>query len=468
VSAARTTIGAAVAEALGDWGDHPCLIEMTRDRGTVETSSREMVSRIAEQAAQLRAFGVQKGSVVALFLDNSADFVTIFLSLLRIGAVAVPVKMEFRRVELDEIFRNARPDVVIAERHHLPLLGPFLHGAAVLARENGSITPVQAGDGNRPREEIPSEVASINYTYRGCGYPLGAMLTHGQYLHGARVLQDRLVGSRAERMLVLLPMAHIFGLVGCILVPLLNGMTSVIADTMHPQQLFNCIHDLRIDYVTSIPEVHSLLVRLRDPHADLSSLKCFVSGGSLLTAESYERMREAFSIDVLHGYGLTEFAPVSGNMRGRTRGGTVGQLSGDVSCRIDSPGPDGVGEILIKAPDLGWTYYGRPAETREARSGGWFRTGDLGRFDGDCLVFTRELKNTRKVNGNMVDLEEVCRALRLDPDVHEVRVRCEQNELVADLGLQKGIDIVQKAKQIKFSLRGAIAGYKIPRSIGVL
>jgi len=462
------TVGEALVAALGDWGGHPCLLEVGRERETIETSSQQLLSRIDEHAARLQAFGIRKGYFVPFFLNNSADFITIFLALLQIGAVPVLAKMEYRRIELDEIFGNSQPEAIIAEKNHIPFLQPYLKEAAVLALENGSLSLLQSGKGGQPREDIPPELASVNYTYRGYGYPLGAMVTHGQYLHGARVLQDGLMGRRGEKMLTVLPMAHIFTLVGCVLVPLLFGMSCVMTDTIHPHRVFNLIRDLRIDHMTSVPEIYSLLARLRDPSADLSSLKVFVSGGSLLSADTYEHIKSVFSVDLLHGYGLTEFAPVSRNMRGRARAGTIGPVCGGVICRIDSPKPDGVGEIFIKAPHVGATYYGRPSESREAMCDGWFRTGDLGRFDEDHLVFTGELKKTRKINGSMVDLEEVSRAILIDPDVAEVHVGWERNALFADLGLRRNVDFEEKVKQIRASLRGTLAGYKIPMSMRVL
>lgn len=461
------TIGEALSDALCDWGDRPCLLEVNREHGTTATSSQQLLRRVAEYAAQLLALGVRKGHFVPLFLHNSADFIVAFLSLLQIRAVPVMAKMEYRKMELDEIFRNAQPEAVIAEMHQIPVLESYLKGATVLTIENGSLCLLQSGGRERSRENIPPDLASINYTYRGYGYPLGAMVTHGQYLHGARVLQERLQGSKGERMLAILPMAHIFALVGCVLVPLLYGMSCVIADTLHPRTLFGCIADLHVDHLASVPEVYLLLARLHDPSVDLSSLKVFMSGGSLLTVDSYEHIKRVFSVDLLQGYGLTEFTLVSGNIRGRARAGTVGPVCSGVTCRIDSPGSDGVGEILIQAPQVGASYYGRPFESREALSDGWFGTGDLGRFDEDHLVFLRERKNTRKINGNMVDLEEVSRAIRLDPDVAEVHVGWERNELFADLGLSRRIDFEAKVKQLKTSLRTTIAGYKIPKRIRV-
>ena len=237
---------------------------------------------------------------------------------------------------------------------------------------------------------------------------------------------------------------------------------------MHPHRLFNLVSDLRIDHVTAVPEFYSLLARLRDPSIDLSSLKVFVSGGSSLAPENYEEIRRTFSVDVLHGYGLSEFTPVSGNMRGALAPEPSGRCVVKWNAGSDSPGVDGTGEIFIRAPRMGATYYCRPSESREAMSGDWFRTGDLGRFDREHLVFEHELKNTRKVNGNMVDLQEVARALQLASGTTEVLVHTRQNELCANIGFARKVDFDERVKQIKNALRGSIAGYKIPRSVAAL
>jgi long-chain acyl-CoA synthetase len=263
-------------------------------------------------------------------------------------------------------------------------------------------------------------------------------------------------------------MVHIFTMVGCILVPLLYRMTSVIAGTLHPRFLFQYIRDFRIEHITSVPEIYEVLYRLRDPAVDLSSLKVFVSGGSLLTPDSYAKLTRAFSIDLLHGYGLTEFTPVSRNMRGAARPGTVGPVCDQVECRIDGSAPDGTGEILIKTQNATGRYYRRQRESSEANCDGWFRTGDMGRMDNGHLVFVKELKKTRKINGNIVDMEEISRAIRMDKDVADVRVGWENNSLYASLALSRRIDVEEKTRHLKTSLREIMAEYKIPRRLNVL
>lgn len=458
----------AIDATLHDWGDEPTFLQVSQACGITSTTCMEFSQQIIETARQLYAWGIREKYLVPILLGNSTDFITIFLSLLRIGAIPVLAKLDYRTLELNEIFSNAQPQAIIAEKEHLRFLKPYLQNTIVITRAENQFSLAQSAEGLRPREDIPDDIASINYTYRGYGYPLGAMISHAQYLHGARVLQDGLQGSAGEKMLIILPMAHIFTMVGCILVPLLYRMTSVIVDTMHPRLLFQYIRDLRIEYVTSVPEIYELLYRLRDPSADLSSLKVFVSGGSILTPDSYANLKRAFSIDLLHGYGLTEFTPVSRNMRHEARPGTVGPLCNQVECRIDALTPDGAGEILIKTPHETGVYYRRPRESGEAHRDGWFRTGDMGRIDQGHLVFVKELKNTRKINGNLVDMEEISHAIRLDKDVAEVQVGWENNSLFAHLALSQHIDFDEKTKRLKFSLREILAEYKVPKRFSVL
>jgi len=405
------TIVKEILKALAGWGSHPVFIELAPNKAPIHYSAEEFRFQIEETTRILRDMGIKQRYLVTLFLENSIDFVAIFSSLINLGAVPIALKMDYRKIELDEIFANAEPQAIIAEQSHLPVLSPYLPGKLVIARSGGQLILQQSPVVQRPPSEIPEEIASINYTYRGYGFPLGAMIPHAQYLTGARVLQDGLKGSTGESMLVILPMPHIFTLIGCLLVPLLYGMTSIIARTAHPRLLFEYIRSYHIDYITSVPEIYELLLKFRHKESAIDSLKAFVCGGSRLSENSYEKIVKAFDIDLLHGYGLTEFTPVSRNIRGSARSGTIGPLCSGVYCRVASPDSKGHGEILFKTPHMARAYHRRPRETAHAYTGGWFKTGDIGRLQNDHLIFLKEKKNTRKINGNIVDLNEVRKAI---------------------------------------------------------
>ncbi|HEB10693.1 MAG TPA: long-chain fatty acid--CoA ligase [Spirochaetales bacterium] len=459
------TVAEEVLKAIAGWGSHPVFIELTPNKAPIYVSAEEFRARIEKTTRLLRDLGIKQRYLATLFLENSIDFVSIFLSLINLGAIPIALKMDYRKVELDEIFTNAEPQSIIAEQSHLPALSPYLPGRLVIARSGGQLILQQSPVVQHPPAEIPEEIASINYTYRGYGFPLGAMIPHAQYLMGARVLQAGLKGSIGESMLVILPMPHIFTLIGCLLVPLLFGMTSIIARTAHPRLLFEYIRNYHIDYITSVPEIYELLLKFRHKESRIDSLKAFVCGGSSLSENSYEKIVAAFDIDLLHGYGLTEFTPVSRNIRGSARSGTIGPLCSDVCCKIASPDRTGAGEILLTTPYMTRAYYRRPQETAHAYTAGWFKTGDIGRLHNDHLIFLKEKKNTRKINGNIVDLNEVRKAVLMHNRIVDVKVNYRDNALSAQVVFNRDNDFKKEVKGLRNFLKGIIAVYKIPKNI---
>ncbi|TVR05551.1 MAG: long-chain fatty acid--CoA ligase [Spirochaetaceae bacterium] len=478
--ASHDSISDAVLASLAHWGNHPALSVISPDRPELVISAVDLRTGVLDVERLLRSWGVRQSVPVALFLENSSDFVILLLALARIGAVVIPSKLDWHRMELEELFANADPQLVISEESHLGVISPFLTGRAVAAHRARGITLVQEADKPPAEAEVPDNVASINYTYRGLGYPLGAMVTHRQYLHGARVLQDGLQAEAGEQMLYSIPMTHIFTLVGCILVPLLYGLTGVIARTIHPRLLFQAIDRLNIQHLTAVPEIYSLLLRAHGASAAPPSLRTFVSGGSVLSGELFARLGDHFGVEVLHGYGLTEFTPVSRNARGESQAGTVGPICDGIDCRIMPVDHAGSGEIMIRSRFISPGYYRRETETRAAWDGEWFRTGDTGRFsvptDGAAssdgfterhLMFDGERKATRKVNGVMVDLEEVRLAMMRFAGIRDASVSFEAGVLTAEVAPSASDASPDLPAALRLFLKEQIASYKIPRIINL-
>jgi long-subunit acyl-CoA synthetase (AMP-forming) len=456
------TLNESIDTSLQQWGDNPCLLERKPDGGCVSITAQELRIHIKEITEQLERWGIRKGFLVPLFIGNSTGYIAILIALMNLGAIPVMVKLEYRKYELTEIFRNCRPQAVITEINHLPILKPFLERTLVIGKSAVDFRLIQSQRKHEPTSRIADDIATVNYTYRGYGYPLGALVPHSQYLHGAKELQRGLQGNPGEKMLIILPMSHIFTLVGCIVAPILNKMTSVIARTIHPKTIFQLIRDYSIEYITSIPQIYLLLLRLKEETANLSSLRAFVSGGSLLTDEEYRKISEGFNVEVLHGYGLTECTPVSRNKRGEAKGGTIGPICDKIDCRIDSVSGLHAGEILIKTPYMTKEYLNRAWETGEAFKKDWFITGDRGYFQGDHLVFLNEIKNTRKINGNLVDLNEVKNAILMDKQITEVDILHSSNSLFARCRASRKINSTQKTRELTSSLKELLAVYKIP------
>ncbi|HPL16845.1 MAG TPA: class I adenylate-forming enzyme family protein [Spirochaetota bacterium] len=456
-----------VFESLKGWGDHPVCIELGPDGSAASLSAPDFLQRINDVKAMLVKEGIGEHDIVSVFLENSSDYAAVFLALIDMGAKPVPVNLAFRKIELDEIFSNAEPCAIITEAGHSTVVQPYAQGRIVIERQGGKWLCRRPGGTKKKgvAGDLDNDIASINYTYRGYGYPLGALVPHRQYITGAMVLQEGIRLNRGENILIVLPMVNIFTLIGCLFHPLIHGVTMIIAHRKNPLRLLEYIGRHRVDNVLAVPELFDLLVKFRDGAGDVSSLKAFLSGGSVLPVEQYDALGRLFNVDLIHGYGLTEFTPVSRNIRGSIRPGSIGTVSRGVECRIDSPDSDGTGEIWIKTDHMTKAYHRRPDETAEAFADGWFKTGDTGRLEEGHLVFAGEKKKTRKVKGNMVDLEEVRRALVSVPGVHDAAVSVEDNTVSAVIERETCTGGIDDIPGIKQHLEGMIAAYKIPKTV---
>jgi long-chain acyl-CoA synthetase len=453
---------------LSSWGRHPVLIEPRRHGASLTLSADELLRRIDELSRALGEWGIKEKSPVLLILENSVDFVVAFLALLNVKAVPAPVKPEYRYMELEEIFHNTRPQAVVCESSHLAVVDQFCQRSAIIARDSGEFSLKKAAFPVDPPVDLGNDTVSINYTYRGYGYPLGALLPEQQYLHGARVVQDELAGRPGDVMMILLPLTHIFPMVCGLFLCLLYRITALVVSTLHPRLIFEYIDRYRVNYMTAVPEIYELLWKCRGIALDLSSLQLLFSGGSRLSDELYHNIHKDFGVYLAHGYGLTEFTPVSRNSANHNRVGTVGPICNGVRVRIDQPSAEGFGEILFETEGMARGYLNRPAETKSAFRDGWFRTGDIGRIDNGHLVFLRERKNTRKVNGNMVDLEEVRRALVKSGRITRSRVEIQEGILQAEIELEGKRNLEEEIPRINQFLRRNLSPYKIPRRFGRL
>ena len=111
------------------------------------------------------------------------------------------------------------------------------------------------------------------------------------------------------------------------------------------------------------------------------------------------------------------------------------------------------------------SYYRKNKETLEAFKDDWFQTGDIGRIENDHLLFIKEKKNTRKLKGNMIDLEEVKKAILSYPKIKDAIIEFEDNTLSAGIKMDTNKDMKDEYIKIKKFLSGILAGYKIPKLI---
>lgn len=457
---------------------------------------KELWQRIECLTNSFLELGLKKDDRVAIILPNCKEFIWTFFALLRANIIAIPISQRLTAFELDKIFSNCNPNaVVINSTNLLKILDKkksLLNNRLVIAADSKEdlkprdlsfllLTSLYKPKKLRPiqKEWTTSleQVASINYTYRGYGYPLGAMLTHGNYIHGAAGYIRLVDPSLNQRFLLILPISHIFTLIGCVVVPLLRGSTVVIMKNIIPSKIFKAIGQYKIDFLVSVPTIYQILLKNYDSKKyDLSSLKFGITGGAPMGLELYKELKGKMGFEIRQGYGLTESMPVTCNPKLRIKPSSIGVPGHEVKVKIiDEDGNEKIngelGEILIGGPTVMKGYYGLDKETRDVLKDGWVWTGDFGRLDEEgYLYFETVKKDIAKVGGDTIDLKEVEGVLLTHSDIISAKVITKPDNLCgeiieAEVKVRDVRDIDEK--KLKSFCSGRLAAYKIPRRIKI-
>jgi len=177
-------------------------------------------------------------------------------------------------------------------------------------------------------------------------------------------------------------------------------------------------------------------------------LRMVVSGAAAISKETIVGF-ESFGITVIQGYGLTETSPVaSAESFSKKRVGSVGIPLKGVEIKIDNPNEQGVGEVIIKGPNVMHGYYENQEATDEVLKGKWFYTGDLGCIDKDGFLFIKGRKKTVIVlkNGKNIFPEEIETLVNLKPYVKESMVF---GRLQDDGDYKLGVKVVYDTEVLK-------------------
>lgn len=323
----------------------------------------------------------------------------------------------------------------------------FQYGRFCLERKLCSLNEFVRKTLPLPSGRQVDDTAIILYTSGTTGRSKGAMLSHDNIISNIRNSVSRLNVDHTMHTLSFLPINHVFEQVAGMLIPLSLGGSISIAESI--KKIGQNLVEERPNFVMGVPAVYKMLLsRIMKNINDKPSSRAlftlpltrplvvkkvkkslggditFISGGAALDPEVAKGLgRLGFTI--YQGYGITETSPViSVEYPGGQKIGTVGRPIPGVEVRIDHPGEDKVGEILVRGPNIMQGYYQRPEETAEVIKNGWYHTGDLGKLDEEgFLTICGRMKNLIVTpNGKNVYPEEVENELSKSPFIAEVMV----------------------------------------------
>lgn len=432
--------------------DKEAIVELDGERVTYG----ELWERSARVAGGLKALGVNRGDRAAIRLANGLDWCLAFFGIQLAGGVAVPVNTRFNESEVDYVITDSGSRFT------------FLPGG-----------PLPDGDPVAAEGLAPSDVAAIFYTSGTTGFPKGAMTTHENFLMNSetcrRVVNLPMDGS--VRNLVSVPLFHVTGCNSQLLPTIEGGDTLVIMPQFEVQAFLRAIRDERINLLTSVPAVYWLAINQPNfRELDTQNIRWVSYGGAPIAPELVGHIMKAFpNARVGNGFGLTETSSVATYLPheyARTRPESVGFAAPVVDLDLYEPDPEtGVGELLIRGPNVVKGYWNKPEATAEAFVDGWLHTGDMARIDEEGFVQIVDRKKDMICRGGEnVYCVEVENALAAHPAVFEVAVIGVPDEVMGEkvgavVVARPGVEV--EASEIISFAKEHLADFKVPQYVAL-
>ena len=504
-----------VVDGLSARGGRPALVALDEEGKEIWTYE-ELAGRVLGLARGLRGAGVENGDHVALLGGDSKEWVAACLAVISAGAVVVPLDAQFGDESLGRILVDSGARHVFTTADQAERLGDVDKDVGLRT----ILLDVGEDDGRSWRRLLtdedldlppvePDDVAALFYTSGTTGAAKGVPLSHANLVFQIDSLLGADLISEDERVLLPLPLHHVYPFVMGMLTPLAAGLPIVLPRSLTGPQLMRGLREGEATLIVGVPRLYGALysgieeragsggrlaaalfsgvvglcVRLRrQTGLDVGRLplrplrrrfgprlRVLASGGAALDPDLAAKL-EGLGWRTTVGYGLTETAPLlTLNPPDGKKLGSVGRPVPGVEISIDpSAVPEGEvtprreGEILARGPNVFSGYRNRPEETSKVfDDGGWFRTGDLGYFDDDGYLYVTGRASTLIVTpgGKNIQPETVEGAYLENPSVREIGVLQKDGRLVAVIVPE--MDEVRRLGEIRRAIREAVeAGSK--------
>ena len=345
--------------------------------GDVEREARRL-------AAGLAARGVGPGDVVALQLPNWMEAAAAFWASAFLGAVTVPIVHFYGRKELGHIMATAKPKVFLSTAQFgrmsfqpdlcadVPIVGLVGQSSYTDLLADEPMTGTLDAD--------PASPALIAFTSGTTRAPKGVIHSHQTLSFETRQLLANYPPNRG-RQLTATPVGHFIGMVGAVLIPVLEGAPVDLCDVWDPGMVLELIERDELSIGGGPPYfVTSLMDHPNFDERHLSRFTTVGLGGSTVPAAVTRRLAD-LGLFVFRAYGSTEHPSITGSGADAPedkRLYTDGTPRTGVEIRL---GPDG--EIYSRGPDLCLGYTDDALTAKHFDDDGWYRTGDIGVLDDD-------------------------------------------------------------------------------------
>ena len=494
----------------------------------------DLAKNIARLHVLYENCGLKKGDKIALCAKNSARWGVAFFSANTYEAVVVPILADFHPESVNSLVDHSESAVLFTDSeiwakldiNAMPKIKAVVSTADFkllyaadekIQKANDELDDLFAAryPNGFTAEDVcypidnDKELAIINYTSGTTSTPKGVMLRYECITANVEFGQTRLPSYPEDKVVSMLPMAHMYGMMYELIYPLCGGSSIYyLGKTPTPALLLGAMAEVRpylivtvplvmekifkskvapvikkpvMKVLCAIPGVNQLIFKkIRNTllNAFGGNIREIIMGGAALNPD-IEKWFKKFRLPFTVGYGMTEAAPLMAyECWAKFVPKSCGKAVDTVEVRIDSENPyKKVGEIQARGINIMSGYFKNDEATKAAfTEDGWMRTGDLGLLDrkGNIFIKGRSKNMILSANGQNIYPEEIEAALNNQPYVIESVVVDRKASLVGLLYLDKdklaadGVDLEVHIAVVKSEVNKSMPAYSKIAKIEVM
>ena len=456
----------------------------------------ELAVEILRLHVLFEQLGLKRGDKIALCGRNCANWAVAYLAIAAYEGVCVSILQDFTAVDIAHLLEHSDSELLFVgpyvwkDLQNQPL-PPKIKAALSLedwrplyerkgSKKEKAVHVLTAEEWQEafqakyPRAIEPEDVyfsadpevlSLINYTSGSTGSPKGVMLNGRSLSNNVEIGMKILPVEPGQRLVPMLPLAHMFGQVCELLYPLCSGThIYFLTKSPTPSILLKAMKEVQPYLVVTVPLVIEKIYKKNlDPtlskwairtfwhmppissilHARVKSalknafggkLRYFICGGAAMNPVVEKCLMDIhFPLSI--GYGMTECGPlIGGNPPKYFKARSGGAPVMNMEVKIDEPNQAGIGEILVKGENVMLGYYKNPDATNAAFTpDGWLRTGDLGRLDRKQNIYIKGRNKTMFLgaSGQNIYPEEIEDKLNNQEAVGESLIVEREGKLIA-------------------------------------
>ena len=403
-----------------------------------------------------------KGKRIGVIGENRYEWELAYLSVVCGVGIVVPMDKSLPANELEEVIERSEVEAIFYSKKyeetikkikyseknklkHLISMDTDIHDEGIYSEkeliEKGKEL-LDSGNREYINAKInPEEMRIMLFTSGTTSKSKVVALSHKNLISNVMDYASVVEVNSDDRILSFLPLHHVYECTVGMLVSLYVGAERAFCDGI--RHIVENLNEYKITYAAFVPAIYELMYKniwkmiekkgkveetkeLMQEYKDKSMqekkevfkeihdmyggcIKLFITGAAALDKEVIETFRN-WGINLCQAYGLTETSPIIGiETNEHHRVGSIGRPIPHVQARIDEADDDGVGELVVKGPNVMLGYYNNKKATDSVMEDGWFHTGDLARIDEDGYIFICGRKKSVIVlkNGKNIYPEEM-------------------------------------------------------------